>query len=281
MNPSQEPASPHGAEPSYPSPPAAEPSYAPTPPPRAEPSYLIPPLDAPAPAGDWAPPAAPPQPATRPWRRTVSAGALTALVVALAGVPLGLIWTWLAPSVPVLNAGANGIVVNDPSPEQYIAADGWFAILGFVFGLAVAITAWMVLRRYRGPALLVGVTVGTLAAAAAAWAVGREVGLHAYEQWRETSAPGATYSAPPDLHAYGVLLIPAFAAVIVLTLLAGWSSDPDLDRAGAGPGHDEPSAAPGADLLPGPGSVPGWTDGQPPAPAGDLPPTPGAGANRA
>ncbi|GAB1690464.1 DUF2567 domain-containing protein [Krasilnikovia sp. M28-CT-15] len=247
MTPSQEPVSPHGAEPSYPAAPrGVEPSYPaapqgpepsyPPPPPRAEPSYLIPPLDAALQVGGWEPPPPPPQPEVRPWRRTVSVGALTVLVIALAGVPLGLIWTWLAPSVPVLNAGANGIVVNDPSPEEYIAADGWFAILGCAFGLIVAITAWLVLRRHRGPVLLLGVVVGALGAAATAWGVGREVGLHAYEQWQQSSSPGATYSAPPDLHAYGTLLVPAFVAVIVLTLMAGWSSDPDLKRPGARPG---------------------------------------------
>ncbi|WP_165449572.1 hypothetical protein [Krasilnikovia cinnamomea] len=230
-------------------------------------------MDPAGPVGGWETPQ-PPPPAPRPWRRTVSVGALTALVVALAGVPLGLIWTWLAPSVPVLNAGAPGIVVNDPSPEEYIAADGWFAILGCAFGLVVAITAWLVLRRYRGPVLLLGVTVGALGAAVTAWAVGREVGLHAYQQWRESSAPGATYAAPPDLHAFGTLLVPAFVAVIVLTLMAGWASDPDLQRPGArpGPGHGMPPYLSGPE--PGHGTPPPYLS----APAGDLPPHhPGAG----
>ena len=42
-------------------------------------------------------------------------------------------------------------MINDPSPEEYIAADGWFTILGFGFGLVAAVVAWLVLRRYRGP----------------------------------------------------------------------------------------------------------------------------------
>jgi hypothetical protein len=31
--------------------------------------------------------------------------------------------------------------------------------------------------------------------------------------------------------------VPAFAAAIVLTLVAGWSNDPDLDQPGAQPGY--------------------------------------------
>jgi hypothetical protein len=183
-----------------------------------------------------------PPPAPRPLGRTLATGALVVAVLAVAGAPAGLLWHMVAPTVPVINVGDGRIVVNDPSPEEYIAADGWFALGGFVFGLAAAVVAWLVLRRIRGPWLIVSVTLGCLAAPVVAWQVGRLVGLAAYQDWRTSSAQGATYDAPPDLQAYGILLVPAFAAVIVLTLLAGWSNDPNLDEPGARPGygHDLP-----------------------------------------
>ena len=189
---------------------------------------------------DWEPE----RPAPRSLRRTVLGAAATAVFVAVLGGPFGLLWHALAPTIPVIDAGASGIVVNDPSPEEYIAAEGWFTILGFAFGLVVAVAAWLVMRRHRGPALLLGVTVGTLGAAQVAWRLGRQIGLTAYERWRDTAATGATYHAPPDLHAHGVLLVPAFAAAIVLTLMAGWSNDPDLDRPGARPGYGNDWPAP-------------------------------------
>ena len=182
----------------------------------------------------WAEPAPPPG---RSLRTTLTAAALTVIVLAVAGGPLGLLWHYLSPTVPVINVGDRRIVVNDPSPEEYIAADGWFTLLGLAFGLAAAIGAWMLLRRHRGPWLLVAVTLGTLAGAVVAWQAGRLVDRGAYQRWQETSAQAATYQAPPDLHAYGVLLVPAFAAVIALTLMAGWSNDPDLDEPGARPGY--------------------------------------------
>lgn len=189
---------------------------------------------------DWEPE----RPRSRSLRRTLLTASATALVVAALGGPLGLLWHVLSPTIPVLDLGANGIVVNDPSPEEYIAAEGWFTLLGFVFGLVAAVAAWLVLRRRRGPALLLGVTIGALGAAFVAWRLGRVIGLGAYEHWRHTAATGATYHAPPDLHAHGVLLVPAFAAAIALTLLAGWSNDPDLDRPGARPGYGNDLPAP-------------------------------------
>ncbi|MEV4637224.1 hypothetical protein AB0J80_07715 [Actinoplanes sp. NPDC049548] len=218
----------------------------------------------------------------RPWGRAVIVTISIIAAMAVAGAPLGLLWSWLAPSVPVVNAGQNGIVVNDPSPEEYIAADGWFTLIGFAFGLVAAIVAWLVLRRDRGPAVLLGVTLGGLASALTMWVTGRSVGLGAWHDWQETSAAGASYSKPPDLHAYGALLVAAFAAVIVTTLLAGWSNDPDLDKPGAKPGygHDLGADTGGPhDLLGGPESLPGGpvSSGSPAGPdptAAPAPPAP-------
>jgi hypothetical protein len=193
-----------------------------------------------------------PRPRRRTVLRTVSVVAVVTVGLAAAGAPLGLLWSWLAPSVPVINAGQNGIVVNDPSPEEYIAADAWFTLVGFGFGLIAAVLIWLLLRRDRGPALVLGVTFGGLACALVAWQVGRLVGLSDWNRWQDTSAPGETYARPPDLHAHGALLVIAFAAVIVTTLLAGWSNDPDLDLPGAKPGygHDLPAASSDSPAVP-------------------------------
>jgi hypothetical protein len=187
-----------------------------------------------------------PRPNPRPWRRTLLVAALTGVVVLVLGAPLGLIWHWLAPSVPVLDAGSNGIVVNDPSPEEYIAADGWYTMLGLGFGLVVAIVAWLVMRKDRGPYLLLGVVLGTFGAGylVGPW-IGGLIGRGGYHHWEQTAVQGATYLAPPQVHSVGPRLVAAFAAAIVLTLLAGWSNDPDLDAPGAKPGY-------GSNAQPGP-----------------------------
>jgi hypothetical protein len=199
---------------------------------------------------EYTPPVVVEQPATRPpwwriqqgsrrsWRRSLTVAFGVAAVIIVLGAPFGLLWRALAPGVPVIDAGDNGIVVNDPSPEEYIAADGWLTLLGIGFGLFVAIAAWLLLRRDRGPALLLGVVVGTgVATNRIAVPIGELIGKDAYEHWRATATQGATYLAPPEVHALGPTLVPAFVAAIVLTLLAGWSNDPDLDHPGAQPGY--------------------------------------------
>jgi hypothetical protein len=200
----------------------------------------------------------------------VLVGVQAAVAVAVAGAPLGVLWRFLAPTVPMVRV-TGGVIVNDPSPEEFIAAEAWFTILGLAFGILAAVVAWLVLRRHRGPGLVAGVTAGTLVAAVLAWQLGRRIGLGAYVAWRDTATSGATFAAPPDLHAYGTLLVPAFAAAIVLTLLAGWSNDPDLDRPGAKPGY-------GHDLADGGYGPPAFSSGWPGGPdltAGPGPPAPG------
>ena len=245
MNPSQEPGPPH-YEPVQ--------SYE-----LGEPSTAYP-YGPPVDAAGWVPS----RPPRRPFRRTALVTLAVTAAMAVAGAPLGLLWSWLAPAIPVINAGQNGIVVNDPSPEEYIAADGWFTLIGFVFGLVAAVLVWLVLRRDRGPGLVLGVTLGGLAASLVMWQVGRLVGLSSWNDWRDSSTAGQTYDRPPDLHAHGALLVIAFAAVIVTTLLAGWSNDPDLDRPGAKPGYGHdlgPDLSSGSPDGPGPTAVPA-----PPAP---------------
>ncbi|MBU2665699.1 DUF2567 domain-containing protein [Actinoplanes bogorensis] len=204
--------------------------------------------------------------AGRPWKRTLTVALVTFGVIVVLGGPLGLLWRALAPSVPVINAGQGGIVVNDPSPEEYIAADGWFTLLGLGFGLLVAIAAWFALRRDRGPFLLLSVVLGALGAGwlVAPWA-GELIGHADYQSWADSAQQGATYLAPPEVHSLGPTLVPAFAAAIVLTLMAGWSNDPDLDQPGAQPGY-------GPNNQYGPGQYESGRYGDDPPPVDDYPP---------
>ncbi|MBM2615286.1 hypothetical protein JIG36_06885 [Actinoplanes sp. LDG1-06] len=216
----------------------------------------------------------------RPWKRTLAVTVICALVILALGGPLGLLWRALAPDVPVINTGQGGIVVNDPSPEEFIAADGWFTLLGLGFGLLVSIVAWLVLRRDRGPFLLLSVVLGTLGAGwlVAPWA-GELMGRSGYESWMETAQRGATYMAPPEVHSLGPTLVPAFAAAIVLTLMAGWSNDPDLDHPGAKPGYGPNSEY--AEGLPAEGYPQAHWSGTDPAPGNPSSPWPGDGTSPA
>ncbi|MBO4206033.1 DUF2567 domain-containing protein [Micromonospora echinofusca] len=249
--------------------------------------------------------------------RTVGTCAGAGLALTVLGVPLGLLWYALAPRVPVVRT-ADGAVLAEPQPEQFIAADGWFSLLGLGFGVLAAIGVWLLLRRVRGPLGLVVAVLGSVGAALVAWRLGRQIGLADYQRLLAAAEVGQALEKPADLRAGGVewllgviptiqgdVLVPAFAAAVTYTLLAGWSQWPSLrpetepqpwvpmagpdPEFGADPAAD-PSAAPefGADPAADPSAAPGagagpaapgvsWGSAVPPAPpAAPGPPGPDA-----
>ncbi|MGN9775658.1 DUF2567 domain-containing protein [Micromonospora sp. H33] len=211
----------------------------------------------------------PPPVAQEPRRPRIARTVAAALGLTVLGAPLGLLWATLAPDTPVVKTAA-GAVYGETQPEQPIAADGWFSLLGLAFGVLVAVALWFVLRRARGPVGLVAAVLGSLGAALSAWQVGRRVGLATYERLLDTAPEGRAFGKPADLRAggiewvlgvlpvpYGNVLLPAFGAAVAYTLLAGWSRWASL--------HPEP--------------VPGvsWGSAATPAPpAAPAPPAPGA-----
>jgi Protein of unknown function (DUF2567) len=165
-----------------------------------------------------------------------------ALAVAVLGAPLGWLWAWLTPDVPV-QVVPGGVVPTEEQPEEFFAADGWFILLGVAFGLLAAVAVWFLLRRHRGPVALVAVTVGAVGAGLLAWWVGHRIGLSGYRHQVRQAAAGTELDRPPELRAkelgwwfgfiprvQGDLLIPAIAAAVAYTMLAAWSRYPSLGR---------------------------------------------------
>lgn len=189
-------------------------------------------------------------------RRPVLGWLVFVAAVAVAGFPLGLLWSLIAPDVPLVLV-EGGLAYAETQPEQQIAADGWFAILSVPFGVAVAAAGWLLARRQRGSAGLAAVTVGAVLAALAAWWLGRQVGLAGYESTLAAAEPGDQLGRPPDLAAAeigwwppritGVLLVPATVAAAAYTLLAAWSRFPSLR------GEDEPEPFVGPGVVEHPG----------------------------
>lgn len=172
--------------------------------------------------------------------RVFAVGALAVLVITLLGAPLGVLWAVLAPDVPVIKT-PDGAVLVHPQPEEFIASDGWFSFLALAFGVLVALALWWARPRWRGPGGLLVAVLGALGAGLVAWGLGRRVGLAGYREELATAPVGQTLAKPPDLRAGGFewlfhyiptvqgdVLLGAFGAVVVYTLLAGWSNHPDL-----------------------------------------------------
>jgi hypothetical protein len=151
---------------------------------------------------------------------------------------------------------ADGAVLAQPEQEQMVAGEGWYLIITVLAGIAVAVLAWVVLRRYRGVAILVGVVVGSVAAGILAYWLGHHIGLSHARYLADHAAVGTTFTIPPNLraqqvglwhgwlpYAKGDVLAMAIAGVVTYVLLAGFSQYPTLRRPPATDQVDE-SAAP-------------------------------------
>jgi hypothetical protein len=168
-------------------------------------------------------------------------GLAVAVGLAVLGAPLGWLWSVLAPDVPLVKT-EGGARLTEPQPEEFVAADGWFTLLGLGFGVLAAVAVWLLLRRHRGPLVLLGLAMGTVGAALVAWWLGGVIGGQDDFERLAASAPvGTPLSQPAELRAGGFewmwgfvptlqgdVLLPAFGAVVTYTLLAGWSRYPSL-----------------------------------------------------
>ena len=171
---------------------------------------------------------------------TVVAAVVAGVVVAASGPLLGWLWASLAPRIPIIKV-ESGFIYAESEPEQAVAADGWFIILGAAAGVIFAVLAWMLLRRFRGVSILAGLALGSLVAAVIATWLGHKIGLDQFTAIRDAAAVGDRIEAPLGLRTTdldpkqwyipkvtGVVAVQALVAVFVYTCLSGFSSYADL-----------------------------------------------------
>ena len=115
---------------------------------------------------------------TPPLRRDLAAGLLAFVVTVLAGAPVGMLWSALAPRAEALRVGERYVV--DRSSSAFIAGDGFFFGAVLLAGLVTGLLAWW-FGRDHGPAVVLGLAAGGFAAAAVAMLVGEQVGITAYD----------------------------------------------------------------------------------------------------
>ncbi|HIW64129.1 MAG TPA: DUF2567 domain-containing protein [Candidatus Stackebrandtia excrementipullorum] len=195
--------------------------------------------------------ATPPQPQKRTPVADLRAAAVVVGTLAFLGLPLGALWSWMTPRVELVRV-PGGFGLAQENPEQYMAADGVFALLGFAAGILAALVVWTAAPRRRGPLLLSALVVGSMACQAIASAFGKlnrdeylaslesiPVGWHV---WRVPELKMVSFDVPTafgnlmtgDLGgmmanlSLGVLVTMAFAAAFVYTVCAGWSRYPQL-----------------------------------------------------
>jgi hypothetical protein len=144
--------------------------------------------------------------------------AVTAGVVAILGVPAGLLWAWISPRAGYVIVRHEAYLV-DPESQVPIGTDARFALIGVVLGLVCGVVAyWRAGRRNEVP-LVLGLTTGGILASLIAWGLGHRFGLSDFEHLTATGADNTRVDGPPSLGAHGVLLLWPLLAVVIFGLL--------------------------------------------------------------
>jgi hypothetical protein len=154
------------------------------------------------------------------------------VAVAVLGVPAGFAWAAIAPRVAVMVTGHGAAAVINPETSAFIAADGWFCVVGVIGGLLSGVVGYVTAVRRHGPAAVAGLLLGGIGASLVAWWIGRNIGLASFHRALHLSRQGTVLHAPLVLRAHGALVIwPLTSALVVglAELLAG----PTARRAGA------------------------------------------------
>ncbi len=145
-------------------------------------------------------------------------GALVAVLVAVCGVLLGLLWLWLSPRVPLVADGRN-VYLKDTEGEEAIGGDGVFVLISLALGALTAAGVFWRLRK-GGVAVVLGLAVGGALAAVIGWRIGvwlgppTNIGKHA-----EEVGPNVVFDGPLELRAKSAIVAwPAAAMVVHLAL---------------------------------------------------------------
>lgn len=179
------------------------------------------------------------------------AGIVAALTLLVAPY-VGILWERIAPAPTYVNLAGEVFLSNQDSSD-FIAADGWFLVIGLLVGVASAGLGYW---RWRGDlAVILAMTGAAVLGALIAREVGEAFGPAPIQQTAQTLAQGETIKGSIEIAANGVLLgWPVGILLTYLSLIGG------LERAKGG---DEVAQ----------GEHPGWA-----APTGWGPP---AGPNGA
>ena len=139
-------------------------------------------------------------------------------------MPGGFIWSAITPRVAVVVTGHGVAEVINPETKAFIAADGWFCVIGVVGGLLAGVVGYLTAVRRHGAAAAAGLILGGLAASLVEWWIGRSIGHASFHSALFLSHQGAVLHAPLVLRAHAALVIwPLTAALCVgvAELLAG------------------------------------------------------------
>jgi LPXTG-motif cell wall-anchored protein len=168
-------------------------------------------------------------------RADLRSSARLVLLLALAGLVAGLLWSWLAPRADFRITGAGPVAIGDPPAERLVADDGVLALILLGFGLVAGAAAWF-LRRRRGVSTVLALALGASAMAAVAWQLGELLGQGPTKE--QLAHVGAVVTTSLMLRSIPALALAPFGAILayLLPVLAVHRDDlgrtPDPAQAG-------------------------------------------------
>jgi len=189
------------------------------------------------------------------------------LSLAVAGIPVGLLWLVLAPRREY-EVVAGGYLALEPQSEALIGADSWLLILTTLLGVLAAVLAWWIVRA-RGVAIVLGLATGMVVAAVVAWQIGELLGTGPTEA--QTAQIGTIVTLGLGLRAVPVLVIGAFISTLTYLVVVSFAPSDDLQRTRSAPFSSSSTERPTAPTEPGPRadwkapSAPGAADGTGPS----------------
>jgi hypothetical protein len=153
-------------------------------------------------------------------------------VVGLLGLPLAWIWSRQAPpQVSVVQA--DGTLAALPLESLHRFDDlALFVLFGAAAGVLSGVAVWL-LRRRRGPLVLLALAAGSLVAAWLAMRIGPFFADGRYAEAVSAAGPDSVVSAPPRLDSRWVLIAQPLAAALTYGVATAINGLDDLGRGGA------------------------------------------------
>lgn len=182
------------------------------------------------------PPPAPyahPAGADAPWRgwsdirADLRSSVWLVLVLALVGLPTGLLWWLLAPRADFRITADGPVAIGRPSEELVVADDAVLVLVLAGVGLLCGAAAWG-LRRRRGVATVLALAVGGTLTAVVAWQVGEMLGTGPTEA--ELAEVGNVVTTSLAFGSLPGLAVAPFAAVLAYLVAVLYVAEDDLGR---------------------------------------------------
>jgi hypothetical protein len=181
------------------------------------------------PAGTYStpPPATPKVRLWPPSRREWTTALTTIAALAILGAAVAPLWVHLAPRLAFRVDQPGRALPVVPEAEEYIAADGRFVIITLMIGVLAGLGCWL-LRRSRGPLIMVALAAGGLLGAVVTWRLGMRIGTGYRPE--DLQVVGKVLYQPLTLRARAALVVEPTAAVVCYLLAVGFSARNDLGR---------------------------------------------------